>query len=136
MREPGFSEAAAALAQILGRGDRLYWNPQVARAFYRAAVGAAGENGLGLSPAQARVEREEAILGFEPLDDEPGIFGRWRGIVARYGSRGARIFGANLVAAALHHGLSGVVTLDAKDLRRYEGEGLEIAAPATLAGRG
>lgn len=82
-----------------------------------------------MTPTQAREEWRRWSQIVALLDDEPGIFTIWQDLVARYDLRGTRVFDANLVAAALHHRLEGILTLDSKDLRRYEPEGLKITEP-------
>jgi len=119
--DPRHVQVLAAINRTLEDGDRISFTPQVARELWAAMTRPRAQNGMGMSPAEAKDALRDASDSFDFLDDVPGIFEIWQKLVTDHGVSGRQVHDANHVAAAMTHGLAGILTLDERDFRRYPG---------------
>jgi predicted nucleic acid-binding protein len=100
-----------------------FWNvctrPQTAR------------GGLGLTADETR-RRLAAIERIAPiLPDVPEVYEKWRELVTTLGVAGVQVHDAKLVALMITHGVSHILTLNARDFSRYLG--IDAVAPGDVA---
>ena len=114
------AEAISAVENLLAAGETVNIFPQNISEFWNVATRPLDKNGLGLTPAQANTEvtKLENLLGL--VLDAPQIYEEWRKLVVNYAVSGVNVHDARLVAAMLVHGISHILTFNAKDFRRFE----------------
>ena len=78
-------------------------------------------NGLGLTPAQARLAVDEFTANLTLLLDERGIFANWIAVVTDNSVAGKLAHDARLVAAMARHGITTIVTFNSGDFARFSG---------------
>lgn len=88
-----------------------FWNvssrPRTARGGY----------GLNSMQVRRRLDLIERIAGL--IFESDSAYDEWKRLVATYGVQGVAVHDARLVANMLTHGIQEIVTLNAKDFRRY-----------------
>ncbi len=77
------------------------------------------QNGLGLTPADARLAIDEFLRSIVLLRDERGIFANWLADVTDLVISGKRAHDARLVAAMQRHGLQQIVTFNKSDFNGF-----------------
>lgn len=103
-------------------GVTLVASGQVAREYLAVATRPRGVNGLGLTPAQALGNLREFGARMHFFDEDGRVRERLFELVARYGVAGKQVHDANIVATMLAEGVRALVTLNAEDFRRFDGE--------------
>jgi len=111
--------AAQALTQLREQGESLHIIPQNLIEFWNVYIRPLDRNGLGRTPEEASIEIQQLRSLFTLLPDTSAIYPEWESIVRRYGVRGVNVHDARLVAAMLIHGLTHIVTFNARDFVRY-----------------
>ncbi len=86
-----------------------------------------GENGLGMTPAEAASELERIKGMFLFLPETPAIYPAWEALVIHYQVTGKPAHDARLVAAMQAHGLTAILTFDRTGFFRYPG--IEVVHP-------
>ena len=76
-----------------------------------------GGYGYTIKEAESTLVLVEKAFTF--VEDTPDIFCQWRTLVAKYGIVGKSVHDANVVATALAHGATHILTLNERDFRRY-----------------
>ncbi|MGD0837756.1 MAG: type II toxin-antitoxin system VapC family toxin [Polyangia bacterium] len=108
-----------AARSLLERHEGLVFPAQVAREFLVVATRPPDHNGLGLGLAEAL----ESLAGFREhirlLPEEKPLLPALLRLLAGVPAAGRRIHDANLVAAAVVHGVSRIVTLNGNDFRAF-----------------
>lgn len=109
--------------------------PQVLYEFWSTATRPQGlPNGLGLPISEAVQTLEELIDTYELLEDEIGLFDRWRTLVATHAVQGKPSHDARFVAAMMCHGISNFLTFNLGDFARYKN--ITVLSPVNIvAGR-
>jgi predicted nucleic acid-binding protein len=79
----------------------------------------APHNGLGLTIAQAEVERSRALSLFTFQPDTPGVYTEWERLVVRHQVKGRSAHDARMVAAMMAHGITHLLTFNLSDFSRY-----------------
>ncbi len=132
--DPLFGVADNALRVLTARGEELCIVPQTLYEFWAVATRpGVARGGLGWTPAQADGELARLETLFSFLPDGADVFRHWRRLVASYGVSGVNGHDARLVAAMKAHGLTHLLTFNAKDFRRYEaGENIAVMEPANV----
>ena len=123
--------ALAALAALESPPGEMFVVPQVLYGFWTVCTRPAGDNGLGLTTAQAQVEQAKALSLFALLPDTPAIFPKWQRLVSRHDVKGKTAHDARLVAAMSVHGLAHILTFNGADFARYPGT--TVIDPASAA---
>lgn len=111
--------ARRALISLRKRGEEICIVPQNLIEFWSVATRPAVYNGLGLSVAEANLEIRKFIRLFKFYDDEPGIYGEWENLVAKYQVSGKNVHDARLVAAIIKHKITNLLTFNIKDFKRF-----------------
>jgi predicted nucleic acid-binding protein len=93
---------------------------------------ARGGYGLPIKMVQARVGFIERLCRRLVEDDE--AYQNWKHLVFKYNVTGVAVHDARLVAIMLAHGIKQVLTVNDRDFRRYEPEGIMAVTPQALIG--
>jgi len=114
----------SAIKRLLGEGVILCYVPQNIVELWNAVTRPVTANGCGWSVGDAA--REIAVLerGFTLLPDNERVHTEWRRLVEVHSVSGKQVHDARLVACMIVHGITHLLTLNTKDLKRYS----EIAA--------
>lgn len=94
-------------------------------------------NGLGLAPKAALdlLERDiEPICAV--LSERDNIYDEYKRLIAQYSVIGKQVHDARLVAMMLTWQVGSILTLNERNFRRYEPEGIVVVTPASLAAAG
>ncbi|NOT01291.1 MAG: type II toxin-antitoxin system VapC family toxin [Phycisphaerales bacterium] len=112
---------------LKARGDEVCVVPQVLYEFWSVATRPAGENGLGLTTVEARIEVSRIKRLFLVHADTPAILPLWEELVAAHDVKSKNTHDARLVAAMKVHGVSDVLTFNPADFARYSN--IAVLAP-------
>lgn len=95
---PMYPDAVRAVETLLLRGETIHYCSQIVREFWNVCTRPLENNGLGMTPAQAKeeVDRLEDALTFTP--DDPAVYVEWLRLVETYAVRGVQVHDTNLVA--------------------------------------
>ena len=121
--------ARTAVRRRQERGIPMYIAPQVLIEFWAVATRPAEDNGLEMTPAQAREKVREFKALFHLAPDIPEIFEEWERLVDRYGVSGKPVHDTRLVAVMIAYGIGRMMTFNAKHFNRFAGLGLTFARP-------
>lgn len=121
-RDPQSSVARAAIQTLFGRGEQLIVVPQNLYEFWAVATRApgmppAGQNGLGMTPAQAGQWVRFFLRRFTFLPDHDQLCPLWLALVEARGITGFRAHDVRLVAAMQSYGISRLLTFNGTHFR-------------------
>lgn len=97
--------AAAAIAELHRRGDKLHITPQNLIEFRNFATRPVSANGLGLSALVADGLAVTFEATFPLLAETPDIFPAWKAIVGALGVVGKQVHDERLIAVCHVHGV-------------------------------
>ena len=109
-----------ALEKLPKDGFEICVVPQNLYEFWAVVTRPVDVNGLGFSPAATEQAIEQICDMFTFLKDERTIYQYWLKLVANFKVLGRNSHDARLVAALDRHRISHLLTLDAKDFKRFE----------------
>lgn len=137
IRQTDFRSADRALArratqQLTAQGHKMHTFPQCMTEFWAVATRPLAVNGLGLTPAQAELERVKLEALFPLLPDPPGWYARWVQTVNRFGVSGKQAHDARIVAAMLEQGIAPILTFNMPHFPRYAAAGIAAVDPAAV----
>lgn len=92
-----------------------------------------GENGLGMTPAEAAAELARVKGLFFFLPETPAIYPAWETLVLDNSVSGKPAHDARLIAAMRTHNLTAVLTFDKTGFTRFPG--IEVVHPAEVKAR-
>ena len=124
MAQPAHPQHTAALepvARLVRQGEQICIVPQNLYEFWAVATRPPGENGLGMSVAEAHAELSRLRGMFLLLRDERGVLRHWECLVNLNDVKGKTAHDARLVAAMIRHGLTRLLTFNASHFRRFAG---------------
>ena len=126
--------ARRAVHALLRQGERVVIVPQNLYEFWAVATRQpgpppAGQNGLGLTPAQASQWLTFFQRRFTLLPDRADLPDRWHHLVKTSGITGFRAHDARLVAAMQCYGVSRLLTFNRTDFQRL---GVTVTDPAAV----
>ena len=121
-RDPQAGVARAAVQTLFGRGERLIVVPQNLYEFWavatrRPAAPPAGQNGLGMTPAQAAQWLRFFQRRFVFLPDHDQLSKLWLALVEAHGVTGFRAHDVRLVAAMQSYGITRLLTFNIAHFR-------------------
>ena len=131
--DPLYRETRQALLKLRREGEELLTSFQNVAEFVNVSTrpaSARGGYGLSLELVDKRVRFVERVC--HVVTENPPSYNRWRELVARYGVSGLAVHDARLVAIMLAHGVHRLLTLNDRDFRRYEPEGIVVVTPQAL----
>lgn len=119
---------------VLGdRQEDLFIATQNTAELWNVATRPVANNGLGLPPAEVHRLYVKTIAPvcsvLSEVDDAHAHFMR---LLTQYSVVGKQVHDARLVAIMLAWQVESILTLNDRDFRRYEAEGIKIVAPARL----
>jgi predicted nucleic acid-binding protein len=116
---PLHQQAIQAGDILKSRGETLAIVPQVLYEFWVVATRPPGENGLGLTTAEARSELARIKRLFLLLPETPAIRPVWEELVAAHDVKGRSAHDARIVASMNVHNVSHVLTFNGPDFARF-----------------
>jgi predicted nucleic acid-binding protein len=125
-----YNEIRQALRKLRYQGEELLTSFQNIAEFHNVSTrptAARGGYGLSNDVAQKRVAFIERAC--RVVTESPSSYGLWRDLLSRYGVNGVAVHDARLIAVMLDYGVRRMLTLNERDFRRYEPEGIRIATP-------
>jgi predicted nucleic acid-binding protein len=132
--DPAYPVAIHAISELHRRGESLHITPQNLVEFRSVATRPMGQNGLGLSSAEASSKAAGFEQTFPLLEDTPAIYPAWKAIVDALGVIGKQVHDARLIACCHVHGISHLLTFDAIHFVRLAtaSGGLMIVVPSSI----
>ena len=119
-----------AVDTLLAQGHELVTAAQNVAEFWNVCTRpAAARGGFGLTFSEAERRLEEVEGTFTLLPELPSTYAIWRGLIVAHAVLGKQVHDARLAALMLSHGVTHLVTLNARDFTRYPG--LTAIDPAT-----
>ena len=122
--EPGhqmFEQTTKAIDLLIDQGSTLHIVPQNLYEFWVVCTRPANVNGLGKTMSEAEAELSRVKFLFSLIHDTPDVLTTWEQLVTSIPVVGKKAHDARLVASMRVHGLSRILTLNAKDFRVYDG---------------
>ena len=124
---PLYIPADRAIRLLPEQGRELHIVAQNLIELWTVATRPLGENGLGMTAAEAASELERIRGMFLFLPETPAIYPAWEALVIQYQVMGKPAHDARLVAAMQAHGLTAILTFDRTGFSRYSG--IEVVHP-------
>ncbi len=120
--------------RVLGdQEENVFIATQNVAEFCNVATRPIANNGLGLSPTETLTLLTKDI---EPISkvlvERETSYHELKRLIATYSVRGKQVHDARLVAMMLAWQIENILTLNDRDFRRYEPEGITIITPAEL----
>lgn len=123
----------AAVGLLGNRGESLVIATQNVAELCNVVTRPIANNGLGLTPNHAVDLLKHEIEPICSVLAEPApVYTELKRLVASYGVIGKQIHDARLVAMMLVWQIDSILTLNDRDFRRYEPEGITISTPASV----
>jgi len=122
-----------AVRELVRRKDDLLITTQNIAEFCCVATRPIANNGLGLPPSEALklLEREiEPICG--TLVERETLPTELKRLIAQYSVVGKQVHDARLVAMMLVWQIDAILTLNERNFRRFEPEGIAVVSPAAM----
>ncbi|MFT4265504.1 MAG: PIN domain-containing protein [Nocardioides sp.] len=116
--DPDRRDHASALALLEG-GHDLVVAPQVAREFLGACTRPIADNGLGHDPAVAAANLRELLSALAIVEEDEVVTHRLISFVGADRARGKQVHDAHLVATALRHGVTRIITSNRRHFERF-----------------
>jgi predicted nucleic acid-binding protein len=122
-----------AVGELGRQQESLYVTTQNVAEFCNVATRPVASNGLGMDSA--------AAIGLFQRDIEPiaavliendAVYTHFIRLVATYSVGGKQVHDARLVAMMLAWQVDSILTLNDRDFRRYEPEGIKVVTPADI----
>lgn len=129
--------AVRQAVRVLGNHqESLFIATQNMAEFCNVATRPVANNGLGLSPIEAIELLEDDIEPICSIIAEPAVvYGELKRLVTKYDVVGKQVHDARLVAMMLVWQIENVLTLNERDFRRYEPEGIKTFTPESMLSR-
>jgi predicted nucleic acid-binding protein len=122
-----------AVDTLIMRQEELLITTQNIAELWNVATRPIANNGLALSPAAIAKLYEDTIAPMCQVLPEPDTLAdELKRLLIQYGAIGKQVHDARLVAMMLVWQVENLLTLNDRDFRRYEPEGIKIFTPASL----
>jgi predicted nucleic acid-binding protein len=125
-----YPPADRAIRMLPEHGRKLHIVAQILIELWVVATRPLGENGLGMTPAEAAKELGRIKGMFLFLPETPAIYPAWEALVLNHAISGKLSHDARLVAAMQVHGLAAILTFDKTGFSRFPG--IEVIHPAEV----
>ena len=134
--DPQHATVRGAVRKLIGDREELLITTQNVAEFCNVATRPVANSGFGRSPIDALGILEREIEPICSIIAEPDVvYGELKRLVAKYGVVGKQVHDTRLVAMMLVWQIENVLTLNDRDFRRYEPEGIKTFTPASIATR-
>lgn len=120
LQSPHHAEVENAVDRLLKNGDTLFLTLQNISEFWNVCTRPRDKNGLGFSVAQADAELTKIEQIFDLLPDTNDVYKHWRKLVISHSVSGVQVHDAKIVASMKAHNIKHLLTLNAKDFKRYK----------------
>jgi predicted nucleic acid-binding protein len=122
-----------SVGELGRRQESLYVTTQNVAEFCNVATRPVASNGIGMESAAAISLFQRDI---EPITavliENDAVYTQFIRLVSKYSVAGKQVHDARLIAMMLAWQVDSVLTLNDRDFRRYEPEGIQVMTPATL----
>ena len=118
---PEYGTIRQCTDRLWERGADLFFTSQNLAEFWNVCTRPADRNGFGFSVAETDERAYLIESKFSFAADSEATHHEWRKIVVAAGVSGIQVHDARMVAAMRVHGISNLLTLNAKDFRRFSG---------------
>ena len=126
-----------AFETLGNRNDDLYITSQNIAELWNVATRPIANNGLNLTPAAITQAFQQAIEPFCTIVTEQNTLpNEFRRLLLQYSVVGKQVHDARIVAMMLVWQIENMLTLNDRDFRRYEPEGINIVTPDSIVTRG
>jgi predicted nucleic acid-binding protein len=106
---------------LWAQGAELFYTSQNLAEFWNVCTRPADRNGFGFSVAETDERANLIEAKFRFAADSEATHQEWRRIVVVASVSGIQVHDARMVAAMRMHGIANLLTLNAKDFRRFSG---------------
>ncbi|MDX2305488.1 MAG: hypothetical protein NW226_21935 [Microscillaceae bacterium] len=113
-------EISNKITNLLEENHELIICPQTLYEFYVVITRPFGQNGFGLTVAQAFPEIDNLIHIFKMLPDNQNIYPIWRALIDKYEIKGKRSHSVRLTAFMQSHQINKIYTLNHADFKAFE----------------
>ena len=132
-QDPHHALVQTAFETLGNRGDDLYITTQNIAELWNVATRPIANNGLNLPPTVVSQLFQQAIEPFCTIVTEPDRMpAEFRRLLLQYSVVGKQVHDARLVAMMLVWQVDNILTLNDRNFRRYEPEGITILTPASI----
>ena len=123
-------KARSALRHLATLEHQVCIVPQNILEFWNVATRPMDKNGLGLMPRH--VERIVARFeqSYQILPENPEVYTVWKSLASKYSVSGTKVHDTRLVASALVHSVTKILTFNTADFRRYSE--IEVLDPKSI----
>ena len=131
--DPNCAPIRAAIRHLRRQNEELVTTFQNVAEFCNVStrpISARGGYGLSGKVVEARIAFVERLC--RKLVESDHAYQHWKRLVSKYNVTGVAVHDARLAAMMLAHGIKSVLTVNDRDFRRYEAEGIEIFTPAEV----
>jgi len=118
---PEYGTIRQCTDRLWERGADLFYTSQNLAEFWNVCTRPADRNGFGFSVAETDERASLIEAKFSFAADSEATHQEWRKIVVAAGVSGTQVHDARMVAAMRVHGIANLLTLNAKDFRRFSG---------------
>lgn len=117
--DPQHTPIAVKVKALAEEGWELCFAPQAIREAWNVLTRPSKNGGYEMPPSQAERALQIVWASFTFLEEKPEVFRHWQLLATTYGLVGKSVHDANVVAAALAHDATHILTLNERDFRRY-----------------
>jgi predicted nucleic acid-binding protein len=122
-----------AVRELIGRGENLVITTQNLAEFWNVATRPIENNGLGLSPVTVAKLFDDAVATIcDVLPEREAVPSELRRLLDQYEVIGKQVHDARLVAVMLSWQVESILTLNPRNFRRFEAEGISVVEPAAI----
>ncbi len=122
-----------AVDSLIVRQETLLIATQNTAELWHVATRPIANNGLALPPSTVLKLYDETIVPIcAVVAERETVHGHFTRLLAQYGVVGKQVHDARLVAMMLAWQIENILTLNDRDFRRYEPEGIKAVSPAEL----
>jgi predicted nucleic acid-binding protein len=121
-KDPDRNTVLDALRSLGSRNEDLFYTSQVLAEFWTVCTRpSTARGGYGLSPEKTERKARMIERYSQLLPDSLATHQEWRRLIVTHSVRGVEVHDARLVASMNVYGISGLLTFDSKDFKRYPG---------------
>ena len=131
--KPQYQEVRRATDLLWADGAKLFYTSQMLSEFWNVCTRPVAVNGFGLSILETDACAHLIESKLHLASDSESVHFEWRKIVVEQQVSGLQVHDARIVATLRANGIDQLLTLNAKDFRRYPG--LTVERPTDVIAR-
>jgi predicted nucleic acid-binding protein len=125
-----------SVQKLISKSEELLTATQNVAEFCNVITRPIANNGMCQSPQDAiKILEAEIQTICTTIPENDLVYSEFKRLVSTYSVAGKQVHGARLVAIMLAWQIESILTLNDRDFRRYEPEGIKIITPAELIAR-